>query len=73
MQENTALLPPVKDNIARYAIYRSPLQVQMFNVVAMSSRHKPLFVQQADVTFSEAETLTNQLNKELGIDDEICK
>lgn len=70
MQEwPTSTQTEVKE-VLRYAIYRSPLQVQLFNVVAMGSKNKGLFVKQSDVSFSEAQELTNQLNKELGLTDE---
>lgn len=64
------MLPPTKDQIARYAIYRSPLQVQLFNVVAISEKNKPLFVQQADISFNKAQELVTQLHDEMGIKDD---
>lgn len=61
---------PTKDKIVRYAIYRSPLQVQFFNVVALNEKNKPLFVQEADVSFDKAQETVKQLHEEMGIKDE---
>lgn len=70
LQEQKPLPEDIKNYVKNFQIYRSPVQQLFFNVVAISHKGKPLFVQEADLPLEKAQELAKQLNKEIGVPED---
>lgn len=60
-------ITPVKidgSKIAGYAMYRSPTQAKLVNIVAIDHSFEPLFVKYADMTIDEAAAMMEMIEQE---------
>lgn len=54
VREQTAVVQIDDKVVAGYAMYRSPTQAKMVNIVAINHSFEPIFVRYADLTLDEA-------------------
>lgn len=54
VREQTAVVQIDDKTVAGYAMYRSPTQAKMVNIVAINHSFEPIFVRYADLTLDEA-------------------
>ena len=54
LREQTAVVQINDKAVAGYAMYRSPTQSKMVNIVAINHSFEPIFVRYADLTLDEA-------------------
>ena len=64
LREQTAVVQINDKAVAGYAMYRSPAQAKMVNIVAINHSFEPIFVRYADLTLDEAVEMMDMIEKE---------
>lgn len=64
VREQTAVVQIDDKEVAGYAMYRSPTQAKMVNIVAINHSFEPMFVRYADLTLDEAVEMMNIIELE---------
>lgn len=64
LREQTAVIQVKDKEVAGYAIFRSPVQAKLVNIVAINHSFEPLFVRHADLTIDEAEKMMQMIEEE---------
>ena len=64
IRDQTTVIQVSEKEIAGYAIYRSPTQTKLVNIVAINHSFEPLFVKYADLTIDEAAVMMDMLELE---------
>lgn len=64
LREQTAVVQIDDKEVAGYAMYRSPTQAKMVNIVAINHSFEPIFVRYADMTIDEAATMMDMIELE---------
>lgn len=64
VREQTAVVQIDDKEVAGYAMYRSPTQAKMVNIVAINHSFEPMFVRYADLTLDEAVQMMDMIEQE---------
>lgn len=64
LREQTAVVQIDDKEVAGYAMYRSPTQAKMVNIVAINHSFEPMFVRYADLTIDEAALMMDMIELE---------
>ena len=64
LREQTAVVQIDDKAVAGYAMYRSPTQAKMVNIVAINHSFEPIFVRYADLTLDEAVEMMDMIEQE---------
>lgn len=64
VREQTAVVQIDDKEVAGYAMYRSPSQAKMVNIVAINHSFEPIFVRYADMTLDEAVEMMECIEQE---------
>lgn len=64
VREQTAVVQIDDKTVAGYAMYRSPTQAKMVNIVAINHSFEPMFVRYADLTIDEAALMMDMIEQE---------
>lgn len=64
VREQTAVVQIDDKEVAGYAMYRSPTQAKMVNIVAINHSFEPMFVRYADLTLDEAVEMMDTIEQE---------
>lgn len=64
VREQTAVVQLDDKEVAGYAMYRSPTQAKMVNIVAINHSFEPMFVRYADLTIDEAALMMDMIELE---------
>ena len=73
LREQTAVVQIEDKAVAGYAMYRSPTQAKMVNIVAINHSFEPIFVRYADLTLDEAVEMMDMIEQEQSKKGESCK
>lgn len=73
VREQTAVVQIDDKEVAGYAMYRSPTQAKMVNIVAINHSFEPMFVRYADLTLDEAVEMMECIEQEQRMKGESAK